>query len=308
MSDLLYFALSSGYGTPNTTTAPYGGWGFGLTREAANDTNVLFAPYYALEMWSQAIPAGEPDVYTNSSAPAVIESYGARDGTNLSVVLVNRDSVPVMVNASLASGNYTLGSVATLDQRSYSESYVPSENTTTLRGPGIATRHPANATPFEINGYGVAVASFVPPQVNGSGGEGRRTAPATRAAAATILVEATPRGAAETPRVEAIQREAAIPPGEATRPVGVGTQPAAGTPREAATPPEEAIRPVGAGTLPGSGNITGGGNSSEGGKHNSTGIGGPGGPAGVVVVERTIPMEVSEPAASPRPRFPISFP
>ena len=150
VSDLLYFALSSGYGTPNTTTAPYGGWGFGLTREAANDTNVLFAPYYALEMWSQAIPPGEPDVHTNSSAPSVVESYSAYDGRALSVILVNRANVPVTVNVSVATGNYTLGSVTTLDQGSYSETYLYVEgHNQTHHGGG--RREPSAQREFDSN-------------------------------------------------------------------------------------------------------------------------------------------------------------
>jgi len=170
VSDLVYFTLSSGFGVPNTTTAPYGGWGFGLSREGTNGADVRFAPYYALEMWSAAIPPGEPDVATNSSSSAVVYSYAAQDGTNLSVVLVNRVNVPVTVTLNLTSGNDTLGSVTILDQHSYSETYVPSEDATTLSGSGVKTTHPENGSPIEIDGYGLAVAAYVPPAENGSGG------------------------------------------------------------------------------------------------------------------------------------------
>ncbi len=175
VSDLVYFALSSGFGVPNTTTAPYGGWGFGLSREGTNSADVRFAPYYALEMWSAAIPPGESGVATSSSSSTVVYSYAAQDGTNLSVVLVNRVNLPVTVTVNLTSGNDTLGAVTTLDQRSYSEKYVPSEDTTTLSGTGVNTTHPENGSPIEIDGYGLAVATYVPPAVNGSGGGGNTT-------------------------------------------------------------------------------------------------------------------------------------
>ncbi len=170
VSDLLYFTLSSGFGVPNTTTAPYGGWGFGLSREGPNGADVRFAPYYALEMWSAAIPPGEPAVATDSSSSTVVYSYAAQDGANLSVVLVNRVNVPVTVTVNLTAGNDTLGSVTTLDQRSYSEKYLPSEDTTTLSGTGVNMTHPENGSPIEIDGYGLAVATYVPPAENGSGG------------------------------------------------------------------------------------------------------------------------------------------
>lgn len=171
VTDLAYFALSSGYGIPSTTTAPLGGWGFGMSRESADNTDVRYAPYFALEMWSNAIPAGHQDVWTNSSAPGVVEAYAARDAENLSVVLVNRANVPVSVNLSLLGGNLSLGAVTTLDQRTYLESYDPSTGLVTLGEDGIAVTYPASTHSLEIDGYGVVTVEFIPPTTNPCAGQ-----------------------------------------------------------------------------------------------------------------------------------------
>jgi hypothetical protein len=160
VSDLAYFALSSGWGVPNTVTAPYGGFGYGLTSEAPNRTNTLYAPYYALELWGESIPAGAPGLTTNSSAPLTIYPYAAMDGANLSVVLVNRANVPVTVDVNVLASKYSLASVSTLDQRSYNEVYEPSEKKTVIESAGVATSHTAKTSSILIDGYGVAVATY----------------------------------------------------------------------------------------------------------------------------------------------------
>jgi hypothetical protein len=170
VSDIAYFTFSSGWGIPNTLTAPYGGFGFGLTAEAANRTNTLYAPYYALELWGKSIPAGAPGLATNSSAPLTVYSYAAMDGANLSVVLVNRANVPVSVAVNVTSGNFSLASVSTLDQRSYDEVYEASKNMTVIKSAGLALSHPGNESSVLLDGYGVAVATYSTPSGDGTGG------------------------------------------------------------------------------------------------------------------------------------------
>jgi hypothetical protein len=162
-SDVAYFSLSNGWEVPSSITEPYGGFGFGLTSEGHNGAaDVRFSPYYALELWGSAIPAGEHGVYTQSSAPTVIYSYAGKDGPNLSVILVNRDNISVSILLNLTGGGYTLSSVTTLDQRSYDQVYEKKLDQTVLKRAGTSTSHPALGTPITIDGYGIAVAHFAP--------------------------------------------------------------------------------------------------------------------------------------------------
>jgi hypothetical protein len=162
VSDLTYFSLSSGWGPTVSLTSPYGGWGFGLTSEAANDSTIVYAPYLALEMWGTAMTAGQPGLVANSSAPSIIEPYAAREGTNVSVFLVNRVNVTVSVDPVLASGGYVLSCLSILDQRSYREVYEPSVGRTVLEFAGINTTEPDRNISFPIDGYGVAALQYVP--------------------------------------------------------------------------------------------------------------------------------------------------
>ena len=166
VSDLVYYSLSSGWGRPAGLTEPYGGWGFGLTSEAPNDTTIRYAPYLALELWGSSMPAGQPGLLTNSSAPGIVEPYAARDGPVVSMFLVNRVNVPVAITPVLTSGGYTLTCVSTLDQRSYREVYSPADGSTTLETAGINDSQPAAGQPFTIDGYGVALVRYV---LDGSG-------------------------------------------------------------------------------------------------------------------------------------------
>lgn len=162
-SDVAYFSLSNGWEVPSSITEPYGGFGFGLTSEGHNGAaDIRFAPYFALELWGNAIPAGEHGVYTQSSAPTVIYSYAGKDGPNLSVVLVNRANISVSIRLNLTGGGYSLSSVTTLDQRSYDEVYEKKLGQTVLKSAGTSTSHPALGTPITIDGYGIAVAHFAP--------------------------------------------------------------------------------------------------------------------------------------------------
>jgi len=172
VSELAYFALSSGFSTPTTDTSSFGGWGFGLSREGTNGTDVLFAPYLAMQMWSSAIPPGEPDVLTESSAPAMVYSYAAHNGADLSLILVNRANVPVTVTLNLSSGNYSIDTISTLDQRGYSETYEADHNTTVLKLAKVMVSHPTTWSSVTIDGYGVVVVSLVPRECSGGAGHG----------------------------------------------------------------------------------------------------------------------------------------
>jgi len=172
VSGLVYFTLSSGANASNTITGPYGGWGFGLTSEGAADNDVRYAPYYALQLWSAAIPAGEGSVSSTVSVPNLVEAYSAFNGMNLSVVLVNRVNVPVSIAVSLLYGGYNCSSVSTLDLRSYQEVYSPTDHTTVVVKSGYSTAFPITGAPVTIDGYGVAVIHYVPTGKGSSSGVG----------------------------------------------------------------------------------------------------------------------------------------
>ncbi|MGB7124860.1 MAG: hypothetical protein WBE40_08430 [Thermoplasmata archaeon] len=160
VSELSYFALSSGWGIPNTLTSPYGGWGFGLTAEAPGDTNTLYAPYLALRMWAAAIPAHAAGREATSSEPSVVHVYSALDGSSLSVVIENRVNVPVTVSVHVAGGKYTLSSATVLDGSSYDMVYEPSEHRTVLKSDSTRAADPKKDGNVILGGYGVAVAKY----------------------------------------------------------------------------------------------------------------------------------------------------
>jgi len=192
VSELTYFTLSSGENISGSITYPFGGWGFGLTAEGSNDADIRYAPYFALQMWSDSIPPDEPAVWTNSSSPNMVYAYAAHNGGDLSVVLVNRVNVPVNVDILPFSGSYKLSSVTTLDQKSYVEAYDSTEHTTMLQSAGFAVSHPLTASSVPIDGYGIAIACFDPIGVKGctegsSGGGGTGAATPTKADSAAPL-------------------------------------------------------------------------------------------------------------------------
>ncbi len=160
VSQVDYYTFSSGWGLPNTLTTSYGGWGYGLTDELPNGSNVRYAPYFAMQMWTDAIPAGAPGLEAVSSQPDVVHVFAAIDGSDLSVVIENRVNVKVAVSLDVQSSTYHLVSIAKLDQTTYGMVYEPKHQTTVLRKAGVdVVDNPTSAT-VNINGYGVAVATY----------------------------------------------------------------------------------------------------------------------------------------------------
>jgi hypothetical protein len=162
VSEVAYYALSSGWGHAPSTTEPYGGWGFGLTSETSDDSTIEYAPYLALELWGSGMGAGQPGLIANSSAPELVESYATRDGPGLSVFLVNKVNVTVSIDPVIQPGGYRLACLDTLDQRSYVESYQSATGQTVLQSAGIATTQPVPGSAVTIEGYGVALLEYVP--------------------------------------------------------------------------------------------------------------------------------------------------
>ena len=192
VSAVTYFSFSGGWGLPDTLTAPYGGWGYGLAGEAVNDTNVLYAPYFAMELWTESIPARAPGLMAVSSEPAVVHTYAAKKGSNLSVVLENRVNVPVSITLNETDAKYTLESTTTLDQTTYGMVYEPKHHTTVLRADGIKVVSSRPSKPVVINGYGVAVAKYSLTPVTGSQATHRAAAGGSRPNTASTMPRTGP--------------------------------------------------------------------------------------------------------------------
>ncbi len=204
VSDVTYFALSSGWGIPQTLTSPYGGWGYGLTSEAPNDTNTLYAPYFALELWGESIPAHAAGLWANSSAPSVVHTYAALQGTNLSVVLENRVNLPVTIALDVAGGKYTLASVTMLDPASYRMVYEAKIDRTVLESDGVRILSSPNPSSLVLGGYGVAVAKYVLIKSPGPGtASGNLPRPDLSTASALGPLGATPRDRSHDALLEA---------------------------------------------------------------------------------------------------------
>ncbi len=173
VSQVDYNSFSSGWGVPSTLTTSYGGWGYGLTDEAANGSNVLYAPYFAMRMWTDAIPGGAPGLEAVSSQPDVVHVFAAIDGSNLSVVIENRVNVKVQVSLDLTSSAYHLTTITRLDRTTYGMVYEPKFQTTVLRKAGVDLVTDPTTASVTINGYGEAVATYslsegLPPHAHAS--------------------------------------------------------------------------------------------------------------------------------------------
>ena len=161
VADTFYFTFTGPNAVPSTDTGPYGGWGFGLARIAANGATTRFAPYSALQLWGSYIPAGATGWKTTSSSPCV-ETYAVNTSTGPVVYAVNRCAVPVELATHFASGTYLLSHALTLDNRSYVEDYDPTTGQEVLSSTGFYYRDPGLTAPVLIDGYGVSVLFYGP--------------------------------------------------------------------------------------------------------------------------------------------------
>ncbi|MFI5418519.1 MAG: hypothetical protein ACHQ2Y_06465 [Candidatus Lutacidiplasmatales archaeon] len=179
VSAYTYYVLEAPPSGTGQLSAPYGGWGWGMLNESVNDTDVPYAPYWALSMWGSALPAGAAGVVTDSANPSLIRSYGCLSGANASLVIINKVDVPMSIPLS---GVYALSGTSikltTLDQSSYIESFNQSLGQEQVLKSGTSSSSFSGTTPVvvQISGYGVAVVSWTPgpPAPTRSGGSGSR--------------------------------------------------------------------------------------------------------------------------------------
>lgn len=160
LSELTYFTYNGYGGVPNTITGPYGGWGYGMTAQESNGSDVEYAPYWALHIWTNAVPKDWSSVSVIASVPGIVNVYAVRWNNLLSVVAVNQVDVPVTLDISVNGSAAWLGDWShTLDAGSYVESYNAATKSVHLVKSGVTDKSLKSAAgpwPVLIRGYGVS--------------------------------------------------------------------------------------------------------------------------------------------------------
>jgi hypothetical protein len=178
MSEELYYSYQSPYPLANDLTEPLGGWGFGLTSEGANDSDITYAPYDVSSFWSQHVPVGSRELAVTNTQSWMVRSYAVHDGANLSLFLVNTGDENATITASVPGGKWTAATENLIDATTYVMSFNSATQTESLTKDTTATSKLSGTAPVSvvIHGYGVALLTFVPysnhTSGNGSGGSG----------------------------------------------------------------------------------------------------------------------------------------
>ena len=175
LSELTYFALTGPSVPTNSTTWPYGGWGFGLSVPEPGSAPVLYAPWWALDLWAGVDDA--PQIGVTSSDASVVQSVASANATAVRVLLVNRVDTPTTVTVSGVANASGTSNVSVLDNRSYVETFNASAGQEVLLRSGLTVSARSVADPrLTIDGYGAALVT-IPVRApssgtNGSGGNG----------------------------------------------------------------------------------------------------------------------------------------
>jgi hypothetical protein len=178
---LTYYTLSEPSPANSTYSAPYGGWGFGMTSQNTSGGYTYYAPYWALHLWSTYVPAGSPGLITNSSDPNVIRAYSVEVGGNVSIVLVNGVNTSVSVDIRVVGQGFRPASEHMLDASTYREIFNRSVDAVQLVSSAVANygEGALSGGNFSISGYGVCVVIETPAAPsssgNGSGGSNQST-------------------------------------------------------------------------------------------------------------------------------------
>ncbi|HEV2450296.1 MAG TPA: hypothetical protein VGU43_07830 [Thermoplasmata archaeon] len=177
MSQELYYSFQSPYPLPNDLTAPLGGWGFGLSTEGANDSDITYAPYDVSSWWAHYVPVGSKGLAATNSQSWMVREYAVRDGVNLSVFLVNTGDENATIATSVSGGKWTAVSENLIDASTYVMGFNAKTQTESLTKDTTSTLRLSGTGPqaIVIHGYGVAVLTFVPvnkPGNTSGGGSG----------------------------------------------------------------------------------------------------------------------------------------
>jgi hypothetical protein len=177
VSALTYFRLTNPGGPNETETAPYGGFGFGLTTLNLSGQFVEFAPYWTSYLWANHVQNGGRGVLVNATGATDVAPYAVRSGAHVTVVLVNRmdteiNTTVVFPNAS----EWTPTGLTVLDSRGYDEVYDAGNDSTAVERSGVvAVTPPESGGAVRIDGYGMAVLTGVYEPANNSTGSGNST-------------------------------------------------------------------------------------------------------------------------------------
>jgi hypothetical protein len=183
VSSFTYFRVTNPAGGNATVTLPYGGFGFGMTAMNLSGSFIEFAPYWAAYLWANSVPAGSVGVRATTSGSNDVAAYAVREGTNVSVVLVNRMATEVntTVEFPVPSG-WTAKSLSVLDRRGYVESNATAPGPVTVARSGyLQVAPPESGGAVEVDGYGLAVLSgtYAVP-ANNSNGSANTSGPGTQ--------------------------------------------------------------------------------------------------------------------------------
>jgi hypothetical protein len=158
LTEMTYFTLNGGTQVPNTVTGPYGGWGYGMTAQGANGRDVEYAPYWALHIWSNAVPHSGTAVQVVASVPGILNLYAVKFDNRVTLVAVNQVDVPVTLQVQVNGSGWTGAWAHTLDGFSYVEKFNTSTQSEHLLKSSVRTTklgHLGGPWNISIQGYGV---------------------------------------------------------------------------------------------------------------------------------------------------------
>jgi hypothetical protein len=163
VQSLMYYTLAGPSEILPSATSQYGGWGFQMIRINGSSTT-LYAPYWAAKLVGEGVPAKAPELVTTGSVPSLAEAQAFRDGTGVSVLIVNEVNATVRFDVSTRFGGFDATSLQVLDRNSYAESFDAKTQTEVLGKSGIESRPVPASGPvsFVLPGYGVALLREVP--------------------------------------------------------------------------------------------------------------------------------------------------
>jgi hypothetical protein len=163
LSSILYYTFTGPSVILPSSTSADGGWGFQMTREGPNGQHILYAPYWAMRLWAEGVPAGAPALQTLGGEPGVGEAQAFQNGSGVSIILVNEVNATTHFMVSMNGTSYTPTSITVLDRRSYVELYDRRTGSEVLVRSGVASvdrlTSPVNVY---LRGYGMALITAVP--------------------------------------------------------------------------------------------------------------------------------------------------
>jgi hypothetical protein len=164
LSSLIVYSYSEGWPPTASPTEAYGGWGNGITAAESNGDNLVFAPYWALDLWDEAIPTGAHGLPLADADSSAVRAFAAGSSSKISVIVANREGVDVTIPIQSSNSNWVATSATTLDQSTYDMVYSTSAHKEELLSSGLG--HPSaserSSMTITLNGYGVAVVTFEP--------------------------------------------------------------------------------------------------------------------------------------------------